>query len=102
VDLQRLLHRRLHVILAGVLAEHHVHGEGASRYGERGHVAEEGGKLGRVHRGGGHDQLQVMSAGHNLKRKGCLRLVMRFIEKYYRPFPKLRIIFKIKIIKQGI
>ena len=46
-----------------VLGVEDVDGEGAAGDGEAGDVAEEVGKLLRVHRGGGDDELQVGPAG---------------------------------------
>ena len=62
-----LFNSRVDVVFAGILAEHDVDGESATRDDEHGRVTEEIGKFRRIHRRRRHNQLQVLTTTHHLR-----------------------------------
>lgn len=66
MDLNSLFDSRVHVVLAGILTEHEIHGESSTWDNEDRHIAEKVGKLGRIHGGRCYDEFQILSAAHDL------------------------------------
>ncbi len=66
MNLQRLLHGGVHVVLDGILAEEDLHGKGASGDLEDWHVAKKRRELPGVHCGGSDDETQVVTSRDHL------------------------------------
>jgi hypothetical protein len=96
MDLNGLFDSGIDVVLTRIFGEHQVDRERSTGDDENGHVAEEIGEFGRIHRGRSDDQLQILATSYHLNEMstilvnstqsccGC-RYLRRAIDRKGRP-----------------